>query len=46
MEAHAIEIKPKTPADYRHIISSPIGTLRLQAVRASTVTKLYRDLMA
>jgi DNA-directed RNA polymerase subunit N (RpoN/RPB10) len=49
IEAHAVEIKPKTLADYRHMsnryIKPDIGTLRLQAVRASTITKLYRDLM-
>ncbi|MGP3934237.1 tyrosine-type recombinase/integrase [Nonomuraea sp. KM88] len=50
IEAHAVEIKPKTLADYRHMINRyikpNIGPLRLQAVRASTITKLYRDLMA
>ncbi|MEU0566478.1 site-specific integrase [Nonomuraea sp. NPDC005983] len=50
IEAHAVEIKPKTLADYRHMIDRyikpNIGPLRLQAVRASTITKLYRDLRA
>jgi integrase len=50
IEAHAVEIKPKTLTDYRHMIDRyikpNIGTLRLQAVRASTITKLYRDLRA
>ncbi|MFI6174484.1 tyrosine-type recombinase/integrase [Nonomuraea sp. NPDC051191] len=50
IEAHAVEIKPKTLADYRHIIERyikpNIGTLRLQAVRATAITKLYRDLRA
>ncbi|MEV4802970.1 replication initiator [Nonomuraea sp. NPDC049421] len=40
----------KTLADSRHIIERyvkpDIGTLRMQAVRASTITKLYRDLRA
>lgn len=49
IEAHAVEIKPKTLADYRHIldryIKPHIGGLRLQAVRPSTITKLYRGLM-
>ncbi|MEV6150569.1 site-specific integrase [Nonomuraea sp. NPDC052129] len=50
IEAHAVEIKPKTLKDYRNIIAlyiNPhIGALRVQAVRPSAVTKLYRDLMA
>ncbi|MEV5705746.1 tyrosine-type recombinase/integrase [Actinoallomurus sp. NPDC052274] len=48
IEAHAVEIKPKTLADYRHLIERHIkphiGGLRLQAVRPARITKLYRDL--
>ncbi|GAA5057527.1 tyrosine-type recombinase/integrase [Thermocatellispora tengchongensis] len=50
IEAHAVEIKPKTLADYRYLldryVKPRVGDLRLQAVRPSTITKLYRDLMA
>ena len=49
IEAHAVEIKPKTLADYRHLIGRHvkphIGGLRLQAVRPARITKLYRDLV-
>jgi integrase len=49
IEAHAVEIKPKTLQDYRHLIDRHvkpyIGSLRLQAVRAAQITKLYRDLV-
>jgi hypothetical protein len=49
MEAHAMEIKPRTLADYRACIrlyATPrIGHLPVQAVRPSTITKLYRDLL-
>ena len=49
LEAHAMEIKPQDPAG----LSAPasgctrprIGELPLQAVRPSTITKLYRDLL-
>src|SRR5260370_10123288 len=48
IEAHAVEIKPKTLQDYRHLIARHIrpriGHLRLQAVRPPTITKLYPDL--
>jgi integrase len=50
IEAHAMEIKPRTLADYRACIrlyATPrIGHLPIQAVRPSTITKLYRDLLA
>ncbi|MEW9532430.1 tyrosine-type recombinase/integrase [Microbispora sp. NPDC049125] len=50
IEDHAIEIKPGTLEDYRIsirlCIKPYIGKMRLQAVRPSTVTKLYRDLLA
>lgn len=49
IEAHAIEIKPKTLKDYRDIITRyvkpHIGRQRLQGIRPVTITKLYRDLM-
>lgn len=49
LEAHAVEVKPKTLADYRHLIDRHvkpnIGGLRLQAVRPGQITKLYRDLI-
>jgi integrase len=49
IEAHAVEIKPKTLADYRHLIERHvkphIGELRLQALRLARITKLYRDLV-
>jgi len=49
IEAHAVEIKPKTLQDYRHLMNRHvrphIGELRLQAVIPARATKLYRDLM-
>ncbi len=49
LDAHAMEIKPRTLADYRACIrlyATPrIGHLPMQAVRPSTITKLYRDLL-
>jgi hypothetical protein len=49
IDAHAVEIKPKTLQDYRHLINRHvkphIGALRLQAVRPARITKLYRDLV-
>ena len=49
IEAHAVESKPKTLQDYRHLINRHvrphIGELRLQAVTPARITKLYRDLM-
>jgi integrase len=49
IEAHAVEVKPKTLQDYRHLIDRHvkpyIGVLRLQAVRPAQITKLYRDLL-
>lgn len=48
LAAHAMEIKPKTLQDYRHLIESHvkprIGDLPLQAVRPARLTKLYHDL--
>src|SRR5215831_17008581 len=49
VESHAMEIKPRTLADYRSCIrlyvTPRIGKMPLQAVRPSTITKLYRDLL-
>ncbi len=47
IDAHAMEIKARTLADYRACIrlyTAPrIGHLPIQAVRPPTITKLYRD---
>jgi integrase len=44
-----MEIKPRTLHDYRSCIrlyvTPRIGELPIQAVRPSTITKLYRDLL-
>lgn len=49
IESHAMEIKPRTLHDYRSCIrlyvTPRIGKMPIQAVRPSTITKLYRDLM-
>ena len=49
LDAHAVEIKPKTLAGYRDLVARyvlpRVGSMRLQAVRAATLTKLYRDLL-
>jgi integrase len=49
IDAHAMEIKPRTLADYRACIrlyvTPRIGQMPIQAVRPSTITKLYRDLL-
>ncbi|WP_020580009.1 tyrosine-type recombinase/integrase [Actinopolymorpha alba] len=49
IEAHAVEIKPKTLAGYRDnirvYVKPRIGGMRLQAVRPATLSKLYRDLL-
>jgi integrase len=48
LAAHAVEIKPKTLQDYRHLIERhvkpQIGDLRLQAIRPARITRLYREL--
>ncbi len=48
LEAHAVEVKPKTLQDYRHLINRHvrphIGDLRLQAITPARITKLYREL--
>lgn len=49
LAAHAVEVKPKTLHDYRHLINRHvkprIGGLRLQDVRPAQISKLYRDLV-
>ncbi len=49
IDSHAMEIKPRTLLDYRACIrlyvTPRIGRLPIQAVRPSTITKLYRDLL-
>ena len=49
IDSHAMEIKPRTLHDYRSCIrlyvTPRIGHLPIQAVRPSTITKLYRDLL-
>jgi len=49
IESHAMEIKPRTLLDYRACIrlyvTPRIGHMPLQAVRPSTITRLYRDLL-
>jgi integrase len=48
LEAHAVEVKPKTLQDYRHLINRHIrpyiGDLRLQAITPARITRLYREL--
>jgi integrase len=47
--SHAMEIKPRTLVDYKSCIrlyvKPRIGKMRLQAVRPSTITKLYHDML-
>jgi integrase len=49
LDSHAMEIKPRTLLDCRACIrlyvTPRIGHLPIQAVRPSTITKLYRDLL-
>jgi integrase len=49
IEAHAVQIKPKTLQDYRHLIDRHvrphIGDLRLRAITPARITRLYRDLL-
>jgi integrase len=44
IDSHAMEIKPRTLQDYRACLRR-IGHLQVQAIRPSTITKLYRDLL-
>lgn len=49
LDAHALEVKPRTLAGYRDLIeryvTPHIGSMRLQSVRPSTLGAMYRDLM-
>jgi integrase len=49
LDAHALEVKPRTLDGYRYLVrqyvSPRIGHLRLQAIRPSTLSGLYRDLL-
>ena len=49
IDSHAMEIKPRTLHDYRAClrlyVMPRIGHLPIQAVRPSTITKLYRELL-
>jgi integrase len=49
IESHSMEIKPRTLLDYRACIrlyvTPHIGHMPIQAVRPSTITRLYRDLL-
>ncbi len=49
IDSHAMEIKPRTLHDYRSCIrlyvTPRIGKLPIQAVRPTTITKLYRELL-
>ncbi|HMM95049.1 tyrosine-type recombinase/integrase [Phycicoccus sp.] len=48
LEDHALEVKPRTSAGYAHIIrvyvAPRIGPMRLQALKTTNLTGLYRDL--
>lgn len=50
LDAHALEVKPRTLDGYRYLIRQygepRIGHMRLQAVRPTTLSGLYRDLLA
>ncbi|GAA2839670.1 tyrosine-type recombinase/integrase [Kribbella solani] len=50
LDAHSLEVKPRTLDGYRYLvrqyISPRIGHMRLQAVRPSTLSGLYRELLA
>ncbi|MEV6890999.1 site-specific integrase [Kribbella sp. NPDC051137] len=49
LDAHALETKPRTLAGYRWLmrqyVEPRIGKQRLQAIRPTTLTKLYQDLL-
>ena len=49
LDEHALEIKPATLSTYRylvtHYVNPHIGRMRLQAVRPTTLSGLYRDLL-
>ncbi len=49
LDGHALTVKPRTLAGYRFLVDSyvvpRIGTTRLQAVSASTLSGLYREML-
>jgi integrase len=50
LDAHAVEVKPRTLASYRYIVeryvAPRIGSMAMQSVRPATTSGLYRDLLA
>ncbi len=50
LESHAVEVKPQTLDGYRYLVRQNvvpnIGSQRLQSVRPSALSTLYRDLLA
>lgn len=50
LEAHALEVKPKTHEGYRYLLMRyvipHIGRQRIQSLRPSTVSAMYRTLLA
>ena len=50
LEAHALEVKPKTHEGYRYLVTKyvtpHIGRQRIQSLRPSTVSAMYRTLLA
>src|SRR3954452_15140099 len=50
LDAHALEVKPKTLASYRYLVERyvgpRIGSMPIQSVRPATVGSLYRELLA
>ena len=49
LDEHALGIKPATLSTYRHLVThyvnAHLGRMRLQAVRPTTLSGLYRDLL-
>lgn len=49
LDAHAVEIKPRTLATYRYLVTHYVlphlGRMRLQAVRPATLSAMYRALI-
>jgi integrase len=50
LEAHAVEVKPKTLAGYRHDVERYVvprlGGIPLQSLRPATLSRFYRELLA
>lgn len=50
LDSHAVEVKPRTLSGYRYLIRQyvlpNIGSQRLQSIRPSLLSTLYRDLLA